>query len=52
MRVRGYSDDAADIGDRLFLETLVRIHRMAEGVGFTGIVGKVLLAFPGIPSNR
>ena len=37
MAVRGLGADAADIADRLFLETLVRIHRMAEGVGFTGI---------------
>lgn len=37
MRVRGLSPDAAELADRLFLETMVRIHRMAEGVGFTGI---------------
>ncbi len=35
--VRGLSADAAEIADRLFLETLVRLHRLAEGVGFTGI---------------
>ncbi len=28
---------AAEVADRLFLETLVRLHRMGEGVGFTGI---------------
>ena len=28
---------AAELADRLFLETMVRIHRMGEGVGFTGI---------------
>lgn len=39
MRVRTLGVEAADVADRLFLETLVRIHRMAEGVGFTGIQG-------------
>ena len=37
LRVRTLGDDAAELADRLFLETLVRIHRMAEGVGFTGV---------------
>lgn len=37
VRVRALGEDAAEVADRLFLETLVRIHRMAEGVGFTGI---------------
>ncbi len=36
-RVRTLSPEASVIADRLFLETLVRVHRMAEGVGFTGI---------------
>jgi hypothetical protein len=36
-KVRGLGPDAAEVADRLFLETMVRIHRMAEGVGFTGI---------------
>jgi hypothetical protein len=35
--VRGLGAEAAELADRLFLETLVRIHRMGEGVGFTGI---------------
>ncbi len=39
LAVRGLSQDAADVADRLFLETLVRLHRLAEGVGFTGIQG-------------
>lgn len=39
IRVRELGLDARDLADRLFLETLVRIHRMAEGVGFTGIQG-------------
>lgn len=37
LRVRGLGPDVAEVADRLFLETLVRVHRMAEGVGFTGI---------------
>ncbi|CAN5343993.1 DUF6448 family protein [soil metagenome] len=37
LKVRGLGADAAELADRLFLETLVRIHRMGEGVGFTGI---------------
>ncbi|HEY3547596.1 MAG TPA: DUF6448 family protein [Propionicimonas sp.] len=36
-RVRTLGPDAAELADRLFLETLVRLHRMGEGVGFTGI---------------
>lgn len=35
--VRKLSPQAAELADRLFLETLVRLHRMGEGVGFTGI---------------
>ncbi|MFW7414434.1 DUF6448 family protein [Demequina sp. SO4-18] len=37
IEVRTLGTDAADLSDRLFLETLVRIHRMGEGVAFTGI---------------
>lgn len=37
LRVRTLGADAAELADRLFLETLVRLHRMGEGVGFTGI---------------
>ena len=36
-RVRGLGVEAAEVADRLFLETLVRLHRLGEGVGFTGI---------------
>lgn len=35
--VRTLGPVATEVADRLFLETLVRLHRMAEGVGFTGI---------------
>lgn len=37
LEVRTLGADVAELADRLFLETLVRIHRMGEGVGFTGI---------------
>lgn len=37
MKVRPLGVDAAELADRLFLETMVRIHRLGEGVGFTGI---------------
>ena len=37
MSVRTLGAEAAELADRLVLETLVRIHRMGEGVGFTGI---------------
>ena len=37
LKVRELGTDAAELADRLFLETMVRIHRMGEGGGFTGI---------------
>lgn len=37
LRVRALGAEAAELADRLLLETMVRIHRAAEGVGFTGI---------------
>ena len=37
LKVRALGAEAAELADRLFLETMVRIHRMGEGVGFTGI---------------
>lgn len=37
VKVRTLGEDVAELADRLFLEALVRIHRMGEGVGFTGI---------------
>jgi hypothetical protein len=37
LAVRKLGGTAAEVADRLFLETLVRLHRMGEGVGFTGI---------------
>lgn len=37
LAVRQLGPQATEVADRLFLETLVRLHRMGEGVGFTGI---------------
>ena len=37
-QIRPLGEEAAELADRLFLETLVRLHRLAEGVGFTGIL--------------
>jgi hypothetical protein len=36
-RVRALGGDARLVADRLFLETLVRLHRAGEGAGFDGI---------------
>ncbi|MEO7070311.1 MAG: DUF6448 family protein [Nostocoides sp.] len=36
-KVRSLGAEAAELADRLFLETMVRIHRIGEGVGFAGI---------------
>ncbi|HEY5951999.1 MAG TPA: DUF6448 family protein [Kofleriaceae bacterium] len=38
--VRTLSGDARELADRFFLETLVRLHRAGEGIGFTGIKPK------------
>lgn len=35
--VRRLGDDAAALADRLFFETLVRLHRAGEGEAFTGL---------------
>ena len=36
-QIRPLGEEAAVLADQLFLETLVRLHRLSEGVGFTGI---------------
>ncbi|WP_201766965.1 DUF6448 family protein [Chrysiogenes arsenatis] len=35
--VRGLGEEARDLADRSFFETLVRIHRAGEGAAYTGI---------------
>lgn len=37
IRVRAAGGEARELADRLFLETLVRVHRAGEGAGFDGI---------------
>lgn len=37
MTVRKMGGEAKDLADRYFFETLVRIHRIAEGAGFEGL---------------
>jgi hypothetical protein len=37
MKVRGLSPEAEALADNYFFETLVRIHRSAEGVAYTGV---------------
>ncbi len=37
LEVRGLSPTAAELAERYFFETLVRIHRAGEGVAFTGL---------------
>jgi hypothetical protein len=37
VRVRGLGDDARELADRYFFETLVRVHREGEGERYTGL---------------
>ena len=37
MAARGLGDAAREVADRLFFETVVRIHRAGEGAQFTGL---------------
>lgn len=37
MKVRGLNADAKELSDKYFFDILVRIHRAAEGVPFTGV---------------
>jgi hypothetical protein len=36
-QVRGLGDAARDVADRLFFETVVRVHRAGEGAPYTGL---------------
>jgi hypothetical protein len=47
--VRGLSEEARDVADRLFFENVVRIHRAAEGAPFTGVKPAGLDVGPVIP---
>jgi Family of unknown function (DUF6448) len=37
MKVRGLSPEAKELSEKYFFETLVRIHRVSEGVPYTGL---------------
>ena len=37
LRIRELNDDAREVADRLFFETVVRIHRAGEGAPYTGL---------------
>jgi hypothetical protein len=37
LKVRGLSDEARDLADRYFFQTLVRVHRAGEGVAFSDL---------------
>lgn len=47
--VRGLSDAASEIADRLFFETVVRVHRAGEGAPYTGLKPAGLDVGPVIP---
>jgi hypothetical protein len=46
---RGSGDRARKVADRLFFETVVRLHRMGEGAPFTGLKPAGLSVGPVIP---
>lgn len=46
---RGSGDRAREVADRLFFETVVRLHRMGEGAPFTGLKPAGLSVGPVIP---
>lgn len=49
LHVRGLSDEARDVADRHFFETVVRVHRAGEGAPFTGLKPAGLSVGPVIP---
>lgn len=46
---RGSGDDAREVADRLFFETVVRVHRAGEGAPYTGLKPAGLDVGPVIP---
>jgi hypothetical protein len=48
-QVRGLGDAARDVADRLFFETVVRVHRAGEGAPYTGLKPAGLDVGPAIP---
>lgn len=49
LRVRALDADAAAVADRLFFETVVRVHRQGEGAPYTGLKPAGLSVGPVIP---
>lgn len=49
MPVRGLAPGAREVADRLFFETVVRIHRAGEGAPYTGLKPAGLSVGPVIP---
>jgi hypothetical protein len=49
VRLRGRSEEARDVADLYFFETVVRVHRAGEGAPFTGLKPAGLPVGPVIP---
>jgi hypothetical protein len=49
LRVREFGDEAREVADRLFFETVVRVHRAGEGAPYTGLKPGGLSFGPVIP---
>jgi hypothetical protein len=47
--VRGLGEEAQELADRLFFETVVRVHRAGEGAPYSGLKPAGLPAGPVIP---
>lgn len=47
--IRGSADEVRDVADRLFFETVVRVHRAGEGAPYTGLKPAGLDVGPVIP---
>lgn len=47
--VRGLGPEAAELADRLFFETVVRLHRAGEGAPYTGLKPAGLSHGPALP---
>lgn len=47
--VRGLGEEAREVADRLFFETVVRVHRAGEGAAYTGLKSAGLDVGPVIP---
>src|SRR5690606_25796079 len=48
LKVRNLNDDAGELADNYFFETVVRVHRMGEGVAYTGLKPAHYKPEPGI----